>query len=97
MPQQFERQSGRLILCILGDDLRKGDACQVTAGLGVDHTNFLAFTNERSQIVEVDVAAAGCVVQAAIPIFFDDDYGRLHGPDLCCHAQANQNILTQAP
>jgi hypothetical protein len=31
-----------------------------------------------SQIVEVHVAAAGCVVQAAVAVFLDKDYGGLH-------------------
>ena len=93
LAQELEGKAGGLVFGILDDDLGESDAREILAGLGVDHLNVSAFSDQAGDVVEVDVAAGGGVIKAAVSVFSDDDWVRGHG--LVLVLQATKYILTQ--
>jgi len=86
LPQKFERQPGRLSLGVFHDDLGQGHSSEVFPGFGVDNLEVLPISDQCGDIFQVDVAAAGSVVESAVCVFLDDDLVRLHAKTPSCAA-----------
>ncbi len=73
LAKQFQRQAGGLLLGVLHDDLGERHARQVFAGFGVHNFEIDALADHFGQVVQVDVAAGGSVVEPPVFVLLDGD------------------------
>jgi hypothetical protein len=75
----LEGQSDLPFAGVFHDDLRKDDVGEVLAGTTIHHSNFDSIANHASYVFELDVAAGAGVVEPAVTVFADEDFGVFHG------------------
>src|SRR5208337_3021321 len=78
LTQQFQRQPGGLPLGVFHDDLGQGHAGDVLTGGCVHHLQVCPISDQGGDVFQIDVAAAGSVVESAVCVFLDDHFVGFH-------------------
>ena len=79
LPQKLNGQSLWLCLRVFHDDLGKRQAGEILAGFGVDNFYVSSISDQSSDVFQVDISAAGSVIQSTVSVFLDDSRSGLHG------------------
>src|SRR5258708_19361656 len=78
LAQNIEREVGIRCLGVFYDDLRQYQTRDVFAGRGIDNLYVLVTLQHLGYLVEVYIPAVGCIVEAPVFIFLDEDDLRGH-------------------
>ena len=69
--EQRRRQDGSPELFLIGDDLQQDQARDVLVGLVFDHSHLFTRDDHAADVVQRDMPALRCIVEAAIGVLLD--------------------------